>query len=528
MTGVPRPACLAAVAALSALVTVLALASLSHLAQASHAGGMDAMSIDMDPTGNTATSLGTRQSCGEALPGGTLTFDITAQGIPPYNNNGTPTTLDDTGGMRAYSTQLVYDEARLTVESENQAFLLAASPGSQLFPGSQFLPDQDNNNAWISTALDTSAIPPDVPESGSGVLTRVSISVSLGAPSGFYSLHLSFGIHINVQDAAAEADSLFSGLLAVGALCQNAPSVTPTPVPIPTYVPPPPTPPPNPTPTPGLGVGPMNRMSMDMKTSGNSATALGALNQCVEASPGDLVQIDITADGIPAYSQNGTPGNLSDDYGGITGYFATLVYSESALTIETEDQQFLLTAAAGSNLAPGSQTSPDTDSGGDWLSAAVDGTSRQFTTPESGDGVLTRLTIGVDLGASPGVQALVLQPGNSGHLDAFPASFKANSLANGFIAVGVPCDVDNDSVADEQDACPDLPGPASNDGCPPSGPLVVGGIAGLDDNEPAPRATDGESAGAAAWPLLVVAAVGALLTGVAAAWWARQQDRRSD
>ena len=100
------PAIALAVLALAVFGATAGTTEASH-----HPGGMDAMSIDMNVAGNTATSLGTRQSCAEVAPGGTLTFDVTAQGIPFYSDNGTPgDTSDDSDGIEASMFHLTYDE----------------------------------------------------------------------------------------------------------------------------------------------------------------------------------------------------------------------------------------------------------------------------------------------------------------------------------------------------------------------------------------------------------------------------------
>src|SRR3990172_5035300 len=75
---------LAAVAA-GFLVLLLALefvVSTVGDTRASSTGAMGAMSIDLDVTGNTATSLGPREECIVVNPGDTVTLDVTAEGIP--------------------------------------------------------------------------------------------------------------------------------------------------------------------------------------------------------------------------------------------------------------------------------------------------------------------------------------------------------------------------------------------------------------------------------------------------------------
>src|SRR5688500_3055947 len=83
---------------------VLLSSATSDPASASHAGGMHLMSIDMDPgatPANTGTTLGTREFCAQINENDTLDadedavdeveIDVTAEGIPAYDDGGTPT-----------------------------------------------------------------------------------------------------------------------------------------------------------------------------------------------------------------------------------------------------------------------------------------------------------------------------------------------------------------------------------------------------------------------------------------------------
>ena len=69
---------------------------------AGHAGGMDAMSIDMDSgntPANTANTIGTREDCRRINENNSLDadetavdsidIDVTAGGVPPYSDGGT-------------------------------------------------------------------------------------------------------------------------------------------------------------------------------------------------------------------------------------------------------------------------------------------------------------------------------------------------------------------------------------------------------------------------------------------------------
>src|SRR5688500_2675931 len=60
--------------------------------------GMTAMSVDMNTTGNTSLVVATIENCARILENGVqdpgesgidqVSFDVTAQGVPPFNNRG--------------------------------------------------------------------------------------------------------------------------------------------------------------------------------------------------------------------------------------------------------------------------------------------------------------------------------------------------------------------------------------------------------------------------------------------------------
>jgi hypothetical protein len=466
---------------------------------------MDAMSIDMNTAGNTAMGLGTRESCGEVTPGGSVTFDVTAQGIPPWNDNGTPgDTSDDSDGIEGFQLDITYDEAALTIEAENQHFILAANPGSVLYQVSDSAPDADGDNTWRSAVID---IGTGSPEGGSGVLSRVTISAEPAAPAGYYALHLPSldAIHIDAANEAHKPDILNDALLAVGVPCAGVPVITPTPVAVITPSPGTTPPPATSGPTPDPEDLRMERMALDMQTSGNTATLIGRPNECVEAVPGGQVTADLTAKGIPVYSDHGTPGNTGDDYGGIVLYQTNLLYSEAALTVQSQDQQQLLAANPGSVVANGSEALPDVNADDEWFAAGVDTASPSSSVPESGNGVLARLTILIDASAAPAVYPINLEATNTGHSDASGKGYVPKSIGNGMIAVSVDCDIDGDGVEDNLDACETVPGPASNSGCPPAGPGAVGGIAGLSQSSHEAWMTPEESPTASERRLVVAA-----------------------
>jgi hypothetical protein len=121
-------------------------------------------------------------------------------------------------------------------------------------------------------------------------------------------------------------------------------------------------------------------------------------------------------------------------------------------------------------------TPDDNSAGDDWFGSGADYT---LSIPEDGSGVLERLTLISEGGAATANYPLTL---DGGYLDGSFSSYDINRVDNAFVAVNSACNVDGDAVPDDQDACPQLPGPPLNNGCPPPGPPAVGGSAGLIEN----------------------------------------------
>jgi hypothetical protein len=229
-----------ALGSIVALLLVLAIAAVvSQEAQASH-GGADAFSLDMDPAGNTATSLGPNDTCVSTTASSTVTVDLTVTNVPPFNDAGTPGVPgDDSGGITGWQASILYSDngAPLRIETEDQNFLLVSNSGSALFSTSDTLPDNAADNQWTSSSFDIGAGP--TPEEGSGVLARLTISVDAAAATGNYDLQVDPSpppsSHSDASGATFEPHTLNLGTIAVGQACGSAP--TPSPSPSPTTAP---------------------------------------------------------------------------------------------------------------------------------------------------------------------------------------------------------------------------------------------------------------------------------------------------
>jgi hypothetical protein len=174
--------------------------------------------IDADPTGNTATTLGSREACITATPDSDVTVDITVLDVPPVDTHGTEEPEDDTGGIIGFHFELQFPTG-LSIEAADSEFLLGENPASNLFADYQFLPDSDG--LFVTDVADLGP-GPDVTEAGDGVLTRLTIHVSAGAAPGSYDLLLvgsAGAVHYDSHADSLVAPVAYSAQIAVGVPC---------------------------------------------------------------------------------------------------------------------------------------------------------------------------------------------------------------------------------------------------------------------------------------------------------------------
>ncbi len=188
---------------------------IADTAAASHTGGMLTMAVDVEQSGNTSSVLGSQDTCRRINENGLLDanedvidgllVDTTANGINPYDDN-PPAGADasDEGGITAYTYTLTYSAANLTVEAQVSNIpainILVRSGGSVTINGDQ-TPDDNADNTWTSSALDTVGT---TPEAGNGVLDRLTIVSEASSAPGVYNLTLSDNAH---SDAAGDFHS---------------------------------------------------------------------------------------------------------------------------------------------------------------------------------------------------------------------------------------------------------------------------------------------------------------------------------
>ncbi|MGH9204386.1 MAG: hypothetical protein ACRD2A_24420, partial [Vicinamibacterales bacterium] len=145
----------------------------------------------------------------------------------------------------AYQYIIGYDEANLTVDAQllsNAAVnVMFRNAGSSIFNGSNPVPDTNSDNIWSAAAIDNGA---GIPESGSGVLERLSLSSDAVAVAGLFPLTLSENVHLDANGAAFAPLITNAALVAINVACSTGipsstplPSATSTPSPTPTFTP---------------------------------------------------------------------------------------------------------------------------------------------------------------------------------------------------------------------------------------------------------------------------------------------------
>lgn len=222
-----------------------------------------AMSLDMDTTGTIPpTTLSERDDCIQASAGDSVTFDVIIEGVPLYVDNAPMGVVSNTdeGGMTGFAYDLNFNSDYFTVTGAFEQFMISVNAGSAPFSASDAVPD--STSPWLSSVLDTGA---GAPESGDGILSRVSVGIDASTPTGSYPLTLTNLAH-GAPDGFYTPDTTNNGRIAVGQDCSVEPTTppattapataTPTPSPTPSGSPGTATPSPTPSPTASGSPGP--------------------------------------------------------------------------------------------------------------------------------------------------------------------------------------------------------------------------------------------------------------------------------
>ena len=187
-------------------------------------GGMDAMSIDMNPhdtPANTATSIGSREFCARINANDLLDADEVDVDILEIDVTTGPEGIPETNPMIALSFTLLFEEGQIRVIGNDVRMLLDAEPFGSVLDASELLPDSDGQ--FGVTALDINT---DVTESGPGVLSRIRIEPTVDTLPGIHYLLLDGAVHIDIAGAARVPETLNHAVVAIGVDC---PSVQPPP-----------------------------------------------------------------------------------------------------------------------------------------------------------------------------------------------------------------------------------------------------------------------------------------------------------
>ncbi len=203
----------------TAILALAVMASLSPttVTRATHDGKTaQAISIDMNTTGNSASALGALDQCARIDAGNSGSLDITVEGVPNYVDNNPMGVVDsnDTGGIISFAYNFVFPAGVTVNATPDQNFMLNVNANSSLFNADD--PTPDSNNPWSSTQLDLGS---GIPEVGSGVLTRINIAVGAGMAAGQYPLQLESHALGDASGGFATPHTTNVGAVAVGQDC---------------------------------------------------------------------------------------------------------------------------------------------------------------------------------------------------------------------------------------------------------------------------------------------------------------------
>ena len=212
--------------------------------------------------------------------------------------------------------------------------------------------------------------------------------------------------------------------------------------------------------------GPINTINVDVEddaTPANTDTSLGSVQTCVridnnnvvdqdeEAGIADFVFVDVTAgdgntagnQGVPAFNDNGTPGNPSDDFGALFGFGLSYNFSPTIVALndppgaDPRVNQLRMT-----NFNAGSSpfvTNAGAPAGGVSSPSQIETGLPLSDTAESGEGVIATFSMeGIGAGISP------ITLSNVGILDVANNVYTITNIGSGSIAVDQACPVATD------------------------------------------------------------------------------------
>ena len=239
----------------SALIAIAAISFVLVTGESGRAspptGGMEAMSVDMDPSAapaNTGTSIGSAETCAQINENDILDadedaidiieLDVTALNIPAADP-----AIGTTFTLLFPAPNVTVSEVATPYASDNGWNILSISDPPQ------------TDGDYVHNVVDAFS----TGTSGTGTISRLNLETMPGVFSGVMPLQLSFAAHIDTTNTPQAPDDVNNALVAIGTSCTMTTPPPGTPTPTPTApvlgtVPPPsqtdtPTPPPPPTPT---------------------------------------------------------------------------------------------------------------------------------------------------------------------------------------------------------------------------------------------------------------------------------------
>lgn len=231
------------------------------------------LALDVDTTGNTATSLGELQSCRRVETNSDAVVDLVVDAIP------------EDRPLVSFQVVINYDKDLLEVSEVDYAQLLAANGDFQPFEAapqlSDPLPDRDGQLNITVLDLASNATPGANVETGPGIISRITFKTKA---SGVASLSIGYeppNIYPILADTYATAigiEQLGSATLGIGQDCPaDLPPVQLTAIPIPTAA--------GTTPTPPAGQEQSPSASAEPSASASAGSSPGAGSPTLAGGP---------------------------------------------------------------------------------------------------------------------------------------------------------------------------------------------------------------------------------------------------
>jgi len=235
LTGVSwtRPTLVLGVGLLVSVGVWLVLSSGLERASGTHNSVTITVGLDANPDSspaNTATSLGSIESCRSVSNGSTFTVDFWVKGILSPE-------------IDSFQGDISYDKTRLKVTANNVSMLLGANPGSSVSnltnTTTDALPDQDGK--FTPAAYDWGTAPGHA-ETGAGVLTKLTFEAVAAGTSALTLTNVLMGDPTlpepnpigDINSDGFFDGHIFSADIRIGSQCPTpAPTATPSPSPTP-------------------------------------------------------------------------------------------------------------------------------------------------------------------------------------------------------------------------------------------------------------------------------------------------------